>query len=965
MELLISQDLVHTAVNSLAAINDYKNMQQSFVDEYNKILVLKDELAKKHDMIEKELLVYVSATCPSSKHVSDKVVFVTPINRNRKIRFAESIDTLKDKTQKQVQPQVKQTTNNSVSPSTGVSSSTEASELKPRSNTKKYKISQTSCRNKKKNKVEDQTRITKSSLNNMNRVSKIVCNTNVKHFVLNANSELICTTCNECMFDAIHDLCVSEYLNDVNARVKSKSVKSTSGKSKKKKMWKPTGTVRFGNDQIAKIMGYGDYQLGNVTISRVYYVEEGAYLLSGSRDTNLYTISLDDMLKSSPICLLSKASKTKSWKSKKNYHKPKVDNTNQEKLYLLHMDLCGQMRVESINGKKYILVIVDDYSRFTWVKFLRLKDQTPEVIIKCLKQIPVRLNATVKNVRIDNGIEFVNQTLKDYYEYVKIMHQTSVAQAVPTTCYTQNRSLIRLRYNKTPYELMHEKKPDLSFLHVFGLLCYPTNDREDLGKLKLKADIGLVSNPPSSTPYVPPTKNDSGILFHPMFDEFFNPLPSVVSPVLAAVARRPADLTGSPVSTFSEQDAPSLSTSSDQEQEQSPSSHTLLELLGKWTKNHPLENVIRDPSQSIFTRKQLKTNAMWCYFDAFLTSVELKNFKEELVPCPDFVMLIKLKWIFKVKKDELGGVLKNKARLVAKGYRQKKGIDFEESFSPVARIEAIRIFIANAANKNMTIYQMDVKTAFLNGELRKVVYVGQPKGFVYQDNPNHVYRLKKELYGLKQAPHAWYHMLSSFLLSQEFSKGVVDPTLFSRKAGRDILLMSTIGKMSFFLRLQISQSPRGIFINQSNYALEIIKKYGMQTSDPVDTPMVDKGKLDEDLQGKPVDPTHYRVCMCARYKAKPIEKHLHAIKRIFQYLKGTSDMGLWYLKDSCITLTAYADAYHAGCQDTRRSTSGSAQLLGDKLVSWSSKKQKSTDISSTEVEYIALSGCCAQILWMR
>ncbi|GJU98145.1 retrovirus-related pol polyprotein from transposon TNT 1-94, partial [Tanacetum coccineum] len=217
-------------------------------------------------------------------------------------------------------------------------------------------------------------------------------------------------------------------------------------------------------------------------------------------------------------------------------------------------------------------------------------------------------------------------------------------------------------------------------------------------------------------------------------------------------------------------------------------------------------------------------------------------------------MLIKLKLIFKVKKDECGGVLKNKTRLVAKGYRQEEGIDFKE----FARLEAIRIFIANAANKNTTIYQIDVKTAFLNGELREVVYVTQPEGFIDQDKPNHVYRLKKALYGLKQAPRAWYDMLSSFLLSQEFSKGAVDPTLFTRKAGRDILLMSMMGKMSFFLGLQISQSPRGIFINQSNYSFEIIKKYGMLSSDPVDTPMVEISKLDEDLQGKPVDPTHYR-----------------------------------------------------------------------------------------------------------
>ncbi|GJZ97157.1 retrovirus-related pol polyprotein from transposon TNT 1-94 [Tanacetum coccineum] len=153
-------------------------------------------------------------------------------------------------------------------------------------------------------------------------------------------------------------------------------------------------------------------------------------------------------------------------------------------------------------------------------------------------------------------------------------------------------------------------------------------------------------------------------------------------------------------------------------------------------------------------------------------------------------MLIKLKWIYKVKTDEFGGVLNNKARLVAQGFRQDEGIDFEESFAPVSRIEAIRIFVANAANKNMTIFQMDIKMAFLNGELKEEVYVSQLEGFVDQDNPSHVYKLKKALYDLKQAPHAWYDMLSSFLISQHFSKGAADPTLFTQKAGNDLLLSS-------------------------------------------------------------------------------------------------------------------------------------------------------------------------------
>ncbi|GJR77991.1 retrovirus-related pol polyprotein from transposon TNT 1-94 [Tanacetum coccineum] len=342
----------------------------------------------------------------------------------------------------------------------------------------------------------------------------------------------------------------------------------------------------------------------------------------------------------------------------------------------------------------------------------------------------------------------------------------------------------------------------------------------------------------------------------------------------------------------------------------------------------------------------------------------------ELVPPPDCAKIIALKWIYKVKLDEYGDVLKNKARLVAKGYRQEEGLDFEESFAPVARLEAIRIFLANAASKNMTVYQMDVKTAFLNGELKEEVYVSQPEGFVDPDRPHHVYRLKKALYGLKQAPRAWYDTLSKFLLAQGFSKGVVDPILF----------IWTTGKHT----LHISQNPRGIFINQSKYAKEILKKFDLHNSDPVDTPMVERTKLDEDLSGIPVDQTRYRgmvgclmyltasrhdlvfaVCMCTRYQSKPTKKHLEAVKRVFRYIQGTINMGLWYPKDTAMALTAYGYADHAGCQDTRRSTSGSAQFLGDKLVRWSSKKQTSTSISSTEAEYIAMSGCCAQILWIR
>ncbi|GKA32991.1 retrovirus-related pol polyprotein from transposon TNT 1-94 [Tanacetum coccineum] len=538
------------------------------------------------------------------------------------------------------------------------------------------------------------------------------------------------------------------------------------------------GTVKFGNDQVAKIMGYGDYQIGNVITSRVYYVEglghnlfsvgqfcdldlevafrkhtcfvrnlEGVDLLLGSRGTNLYSLSIRDMMASSPICLLSKATKTKSWlwhrrlshlnfvalnhlarnslvrglprlkfekyhlcpacamgKSKKQSHKPKSEDTNKEKLYLLYMDLY------------------------------------------------------------------------------------------------------------------------LSYLYNFGALCYPNNDSENLGKLQAKADI--------------------------VFDEFFSPPASVASPIPIEEAPSPVVSTSSPSLTTVDQDAPSPknvskgSSSSDVIPAIVHSDAPISKHLSKWTKDHPIQNINGDPSRPVSTRLQLHKQALFSYYDVFLSSVEPNTFKDgltkscwieamqeeldefkrlevwERVPRPDKVIVITLKWIYK-----------------------EEGIDFEESFAPVARLEVVRIFLAFAAHMNIIVYQLDVKTELLNDILREEVYVSQPDGFVDPDNPNH-----------------------------------------------------------------ISQSPRGIFLNQLKYALESLKKYEMESCDPVDTSMVEKSKLDEDPQGKTVDPTHYRGM----------------IGTLLYLISSRPDL---------VYAISFADADHVGCQDTRCSTYGIMHLLGDRLVS--------------------------------
>ncbi|GKC25839.1 retrovirus-related pol polyprotein from transposon TNT 1-94 [Tanacetum coccineum] len=460
---------------------------------------------------------------------------------------------------------------------------------------------------------------------------------------------------------------------------------------------------------------------------------EGVDLLTGSRGNNLYTLSLGDMMASSPIFLLHGlirglpklkfekdhlCSGCAMGKSKKKPHKPKFEDTNQEKLYLLHMDLCGPMHVASVNGKKYILVID--------ILFQPLFDELLNPSSSVDRPAPEVIALIAEVVAPEPAASTGSPS------------STTVDQDAPSPSNSQT----------TP----ETQSPVIS------------NDVEEENH---DLDVAHMNNDPFFG--IPIPENDSEA--------------SSSSDVIPTIVHTAA-----------------------------PNS----EHVTKWTKDHPLDNIIGELERPVSTRLQLHEQALFCYYDAFLTSVEPKNYKDaltqacwieamqeelneferlevwELVPHPDKVMVITLKWIYKVKLDELGGILKNKARLVACGYRQEEGIDFEESFSPVARLDAIRIFLVYAAHMNMIVYQMDVKMEFLNGILREEVYVSQPDGCVDQDNLNHVYKLKKALYVLKQAPCTWYDLLSKFLLSQEFSKGTVDPTLFIRRQGKDSLLTNII-----------------------------------------------------------------------------------------------------------------------------------------------------------------------------
>nr|GEX61404.1 copia-type Pol polyprotein [Tanacetum cinerariifolium] len=518
--------------------------------------------------------------------------------------------------------------------------------------------------------------------------------------------------------------------------------------------------------------------------------EDGADFLTDDRSSNLYTIALNEVASNSLTCLPKmKFEKDhlcfacEQGKIHRKCHKSKTAFASNKPLYLLYMDLCGPMRVQSINGKRYVLVVIDDYSRYTWVFFLHSKDEASE----------------------------------------------------------------------------------------------------DVGKLKAKGDIGVfigyLIESAAFKIYNKRTLNmvpngDDASTSHNVFnkrleDAYFDVSTSFHDP--------------SNVQTFYQ-----------------PYPHEK-----KWTKDRPLYKIISDSKSSVQIRGQIANS---CFFSCLLSSIEPANVAEALRDAD---------WKF-----ESSLVIQNKARLVAVGYSQQEGIDYDETFAPIARIEAIRLFLAYAAHKYFTVFQMDVKTTFLNGILKEEVYVGQPPGFVSKQYLDHVYALNNALYGLKQAHRAWYDVLSQFLIESGFQK--------------------------------------------------------------VPTPMVEQVKLKLDLVGKPVDHTDYRnmirslmyvtssrpdimfsSCMCARYQANPNEHHVSSVKRIFRYLKGTINLGLWYPKDSGFDLTAYSDADHAGCHLDRKSTSGSVQFLGDNLVCWSSKKQNRVSISTAESGYVAVFGCCAQVLWMR
>ncbi|KAK2395594.1 putative mitochondrial protein [Trifolium repens] len=841
-------------------------------------------------------------------------------------------------------------------------------------------------------------------------------------------------------------------------------------------------------------------------------------MFKGNRKGNVYKVNLSDLKEQQVFCLLTLSDEKWVWHkrlghanwrlisklSKDNlvrglpkikYHsdslcgscqkgkivKSSFKNKNivstSRPLELLHIDLFGPVSTASINGKKYGLVIVNDYSRWTWVKFLRTKDDTYEVFSIFCTQIQNEKDSKILKVRSDHGGEFENEPFEKICEEHGILHEFSSprtpqqngvverknrslqemartmmhennlakffwAEAVNTACYIQNRIYIRPILNKTTYELFRGRKPNISYFHQFGCTCYILNNNVHLKKFDSKACkgifIGYSERSKSYRVYNSETKTVEESM-HVKFDDK-EPDNEKSEPV--------KDITGS---SDSEDEAPDYddysepaensgsieATTSDTPQEHQTDNDNseateIPRNTFKYKSSHPEELILGNKNSPRKTRSNFrdeeslfglvfliepKTTNEALSDDAWIVAMEeeLNQFKRndvwDLVPKPNHKNIIGTKWVYRNKLNEQGEVTRNKARLVAQGYSQQEGIDFTETYAPVARLEAIRLLLSYAVNNDITLYQMDVKSAFLNGVISEEVYVKQPPGFEDVTNPDHVFRLKKSLYGLKQAPRAWYERLSTFLVNNGFEKGQVDNTLFRKTLKKDILIiqiyvddiifgstnatlcknfsklmqdefeMNMMGELKFFLGIQINQTKKGTFIHQSKYIKDLLKKFNLEDCKPMNTPMHPTSSLGKEDSESKVDQKLYRgmigsllyltasrpdilfsVCLCARFQSDPRESHFTVVKRIFRYLKATCNIGLLYQKSNDYKLIGFCDVDYAGDKIERKSTSGNCQFNGENLISWASKRQTTIAMSTVEAEYISAAKCCTQLL---
>ncbi|GJY61999.1 retrovirus-related pol polyprotein from transposon TNT 1-94 [Tanacetum coccineum] len=517
-------------------------------------------------------------------------------------------------------------------------------------------------------------------------------------------------------------------------------------------------------------------------------------------------------------------------------HKAKNIVSTTRCLELLHMDLFGPSAVRSYGGNRYTLVIVDDYSRYTWTRFLKDKTEAFDQFEIFSRKIQNQLGCSIVSIRTDHGREFDNEV--QFGEFCNAN-------------------------GKTPYELLRGRKPTLDYFRVFGSKCFILNTKDYLTKFDPKSYEGVfLGYSQNSKAYIILNKHTRKIeeSLNVTFDE--TPPPSKTSPLVD--------------DDLDEEEAIRATKKKNLENVVEDETLEIDEIVNiKESRNHPLENVIGNLNQRTLRSQAQNQSNFFC----FISTIKPKNVNEALGD---------ESWIVAMQ-EELNQFIANDVwELVAQGYNQQEGINYDETYALVARLESIRILLAYACALDFKLFQMDVKSAFLNGFINEEVYVAQPPGFIDFEKPDHVYKLKKALYGLKQAPKAWYDRLKAFLIKHEYKMGMVDNTLFTKKKSSNLIIvqiyvddiifgstcqdmcdefakimhdefeMSMMGELNFFLGLQIKQMEDGIFFNQSKYIKEMLKKFGLEDSKPMKTPMSSDTKLTKDEECESVDSTKYR-----------------------------------------------------------------------------------------------------------
>ena len=813
----------------------------------------------------------------------------------------------------------------------------------------------------------------------------------------------------------------------------------------------------------------------------------------------LKTLQLKDMVRGLPMFPESSEVCTDCLRGKQHREfipKRSTWRANQ-KLALVHADICGPISPISNSNKRYLICYIDDYSRKAWVNFLVEKSEAFAAFKLFKERVEKESGLVIKCLRTDRGGEFTSMEFNEYCQKNGIKRQLTTAytpqqngvaerknrtvmnmvrcllsekgipktfwpEAVNWSFYVLNRSPTVAVKDVTPEEAWSGIKPSVEHFRVFGSIAHVHVPEVRRTKLEDKSYncvlLGISDESKGYRLYEPISKkvvvsrdvvfeeNKKWIWDKNMEDQVLLDLEwgdeeemneeetnSDSEPEAVNVADdsegNGANSHGEGLSLIPNMTVSSGMTSEDREglnTEGSSSRGGRHRRLPVWMEDYETGEQINFSDEDGNINMALFSCAdPMCYEEAVkldkwrqAMDLEMKSIDKNgtwfLTELPRGAKRIGLKWVYKTKLNEHGEIEKYKARLVAKGYAQEYGVDYEEVFAPVARMDTVRMILAVAAQRNWTIYQLDVKSAFLHGMLNEDVYVEQPKGYEVRSEADKVYKLNKALYGLKQAPRAWFSLIESYFLKEGFGKCDSEQTLFTKiQQGKRLIIsvyvddliytgddeamindfkvsmmrefeMSDLGKMKYFLGIEVVQFDEGIFISQKRYALEILKRFGMEGSNEVQNPIVPGSRISKDENGVKIDSVFYKklvgsmmyltatrpdimfaVSLISRYMSTPTELHLMAAKRILRYLQGTAGFGILYAKGGNNELIGFTDSDYAGCLEDRKSTSGYVFMLSSGAVAWSSRKQPIVTLSTTEAEFVAAAACSCQAVWMK